>query len=436
MGFFNLFDFAAQDARPLLTTMASWIMTSPKSAEHDVSFDLTTPLSPRKGPIRPRLSPKPVFLPLEVVLSIIETAYYDDPIPDESLLKQCALVCRAWSGPAQKLLFSRVTLRTQSACDAFCGAVNRSTAWGCKLGDAVTRLKVVMDHKQPYGLSPLSFAHAVTLCPNLYELNLALYGSTTSGPGGIGEADVSRMRRAAPSFDGETLELLRAGPMITALQFSNWSENQHSITQLLEVWPTLKSLVISGTPPQPPSPFIEPFGCSLEEVRMNFQSPPSFEFVDWLLHNSADTLRVLELEREPSLHLLEYLINTHGHALHSLSIPSCVSPEHALAVQKCKQLKELRIENPATSPRLYKRIPEGMEHIAVGLNRNTALQPVIDAIKAGSSLKTVTVNVFDDGEKHPLFSVLKMACAYEGVELTIMKNLQMFRSSMVTTESF
>jgi len=287
-----------------------------------------------------------------------------------------------------------------------------------------------MDHNQPFGISQHSFAQAVMLCPNLYELNLALYGTVAPGQDVVGSPNVSRMRRPAPSFDDNTLTLLKSGPMITALQFSNWSENQHSITQLLDVWPSLKSLAISGTPPQPPSPFLEPFGYSLEEVRMNFQSPPSIEFVDWLLHNSRDTLRILELEREPSVHLLDHLVNTHAAALQSLAIPSCSSPEHASAVQKCQRLRELRIEGPAITPKLYKDIPEGLEHLALGVNRNSVLQPVIDKIKSNEFMKVLTVNLYDGGDQHPSLSVLKMACAYQGIELRILKDIQVYRSTM------
>ncbi|RDB29613.1 hypothetical protein Hypma_016112 [Hypsizygus marmoreus] len=442
MGFFDLLDLSSPETRPILNflpALVSRFMTSPKAVEHDVSFDLTT--SPiRQVALRRPHRPSSVRLPLEVVLSIIEAAYYDNNQPDESLLKQCSLVCRAWSGPAQKLLFSHVTLRTETACDSFRDAVDRSTARGRGLGDAVTRLRVVMDHNQPFGITQHSFGDAVTLCPNLYELNLALYGCAAPGEDVVGVPDVSRMRRPAPSFDETTLTLLRSGPKISALQFSNWSENQYSITQLLDVWPSLKSLAISGTPPQPPSPVLEPFACSLEELRMNFQTPPSLEFVSWLLHNSSETLRVLEFEREPSTQLLEHLINEHHSTLVSLSLPSCPSSDLAAAVQKCRQLKDLRVEHQSVTPKLFRDLPESLEHIALGLNRNTHLQPVIDTVRSTESIKVLTLNISDGGDQHPLFPVLKMACAYQGVDMRIVRDIKMFRSMMrgdpVPTSSF
>lgn len=407
------------------------MLVSPREIEHHVSFDLRTSYRkmPSHPPHRSSRHSTPVPLPLEVVLCIIEAAFYEDHEPDEDLLKSCALVCRAWSGLAQKLLFSRVTLRTQSACESFSGAVKRSTERGRALGNAVIRLRVVLDHNQPYGLTQQSFGLAFTMCPNLYELNIALYGCAAPGEDVVGIPDITRLRRPAPSFDDQTLSLLKSGPNITALQVSNWSENRHTVAQLLDLWPTLKSLSISGTPPQAPPDSPEPFPCSLEELRMNFQSPPSIDFMNWLLHNSLDTLRILDLEREPPTQLLDYLVNAHGHTLHSLSLPSL--NDHTRVLLKCQQLRELRIEAPGALGKLHKELPETLEHIAFGLDRNTALQPVLEAVRSNDSIKSVTVNLWNGGELHPQFSALKISCAYRGVELRVTSEIQTFRAMTV-----
>lgn len=436
MGFFNFFELSSPRTRPFLEYLPAPVatfFTAPKAVEHDLSFDLTTSYPPRKMPIRRIMrSPTPVHMPLEVVLSIIEAAYYDEDLEaNDALLKNCSLVCKSWSIPAQKLLFSRATIRTQRAYQAFQDAVDRSTERGRMLGNAVVRMRVVLDHNQPYGLSQRSFAHAVTLCPNLYELNLALYGCAAPGEDIVGIPAESRMRRPAPSFDEQTLALLKSGPRITALQFSNWSENQHSVNQLLDVWPTLKSLVISGTPPKLPAASSKPFACALDELRMNFQTPPSVDFMKWLLHNSAHSLRILELEREPSAHLLEYLVDAHGATLHSLALPACGSHEHALAVQKCNELRELKLEGSWASPMVFRKLPEVVQHIALGLDQDTALQPVLEVVKSKDSLKVVTVHIWDGGDQHPQLSALKIACAYHGVELRMTKDIGVFRSMIV-----
>ncbi|KAJ7651613.1 hypothetical protein DFH06DRAFT_1331566 [Mycena polygramma] len=370
----------------------------------------------------------PPRLPLELSIKIIEEASYDHQSGDAStahFLTQCALVCRDWAVPAQKILFSSVSLASQRACVAFTAAVDPATPRGRMLRNSVLRMRVVLDHNQPFGLSQQSFAHAVVACPNLLELNLALYGCASPGKDVVGLRDILR---TAPSFDESTLDLLKSGPPIRALQFSNWSENNHSITQLLDVWPSLKSLTVSGTPPKLPSTSIGPFPCALEELRMNFQTSPSVDFMKWLLHNSTLSLRVLELEREPLSELLEYLVEAHGGTLRSLAIPACTSHEHAQAVQKCLKLQELRVENPWMTPVLYRGLPAGLQHVALALDQDTNLQPVLDAVRSGKSLQAVTLQVWEGGERNPQLPVLKLVCAYRGIGLVITKDIRRFRS--------
>ncbi|KAJ7204348.1 hypothetical protein GGX14DRAFT_646704 [Mycena pura] len=396
---------------------------------YDVSYTSTT----RDQPLDTcALSTMPVspHLPLEIVINIIEEAYHSDAQlgTRARFLQQCALVCRDWSFPAQKLLFSNIVLTTRTSCAAFLAAVDRSTPRGRMLGDAVVRLKVVLDHNQPFGLSQESFAHAVSACPNLFELNLALFGCASPGKDVVGLPDVLRMRRPAPSFEDATLDRLRTGPQIRALQFSNWSENQHSIIQLLDVWPSLESLAVSGTPPKLLPTSLAPFPCALKEFRMNVQTSPSVDFMKWLLHNSAQSLRVLELEREPSSELLDFLVEAHQGTLRSLALPACTTHDHAQAVHKCQQLQELRVENPWVTPVLYRPLPTDLRHLALAIDQDTGLQSVLDAVRTSESLKTVTLQVWDSGERNPQLPVLKLACAYRGIDLKIIKDIQLFRS--------
>ncbi|KAF8899301.1 hypothetical protein BD779DRAFT_1607792 [Infundibulicybe gibba] len=370
-------------------------------------------------------------LPLELVLAIVEAAYYTDALePNDRLLQDCSLVCKRWSLPVQKLLFTRVTLRSGPACNAFQAAVDRSTERGRALGDSVVRLRVIMDNNQPFSLPESSFARAVLLCPRLYELDLALYGCATPGEDVVGAPDLARMRRPAPLFDQSTLASLRSGPNITALRFDNWSENQSSIIQLLDVWTTLKSLTISGTPPQLPSITHQPFPCSLEQLRVNFQTPPSIDFMKWLLHNSAQTLRVLELEREPPAHFLDFLVASHSQSLSSLSLPACQLQEHVSAIHKCTRLQEIKLEHPWTSPLIYRKLPSTLQHLAFSIDKDTALQPVLETIKTRPSLSVISVHVWAGGEAHTQLPALKIACAFRGITLRITHDIALFRSMM------
>ncbi|KAJ8507162.1 hypothetical protein ONZ45_g10436 [Pleurotus djamor] len=147
MGFFNLLDLSS---------------SGPSAVEHSVSIDLTTAYPPRRQPLRRIVKiPTPVHMPMEVILTILEAAYYDENLQaNDKLLKDCALVCRSWSIPAQKLLFSHVTLRTERACSAFLDAVNPASERGRMLAESVVRMRTVLDLNQPYQLSQSSFARA------------------------------------------------------------------------------------------------------------------------------------------------------------------------------------------------------------------------------------------------------------------------------------
>lgn len=370
---------------------------------------------------------------MELVMSILEAAYDDhEPVTYSALLKNASLVCKGWSSVAQKLLFRNVTLSNQTAYIAFQEAVDRATPRGCMLGDAVVRMKVVLDQNQPYRLSHRSFARAVSLCPNLYELSVSLYGEGAPGTDIVGVPDASRMKRSAPSFDERTLAALRAGPKISALQFCNWSDNSTSLLQLLDVWPSLSSLDISGTTPQLPSDTVEPFPCALRELRTNFQLSPSIEFMRWLLHHSTGTLRVLDLAREPTPDMLDYLVSEHGSTLESLGLPTCGTHESAAAVRKCAELKELKIESAWAAPMLYKSLPRGMQHLAFGVDADTPLQPVIQAIKKSEDLRVVTMHVWHGGERHPLLANVRIACAIKGVELRLTNDVPAFRAITVS----
>ncbi|KAF9019624.1 hypothetical protein BDZ89DRAFT_992366 [Hymenopellis radicata] len=402
-----------------------WYRNTTRASPHDLSFAITPsyPHPRRSQPIS--RSPRSRF-PLEIVLAIIEHAQFDDSLQvDRSLLRACSLVCTEWSTAAQKLLFRNVILRSSSDYASLQMAVDSTTAKGRVLGDAIRHLRVILDHNQPLGLSERLFAEAVLLCPNLRELNLSLFGSASPGRDIIGSPSYLRMRRPAPSFDEGTLALLRCGPQISRLQFTNWSDNQLSLTQLLSVWPMLASLSIGGTAPELPPIASEPFPCALAELNMNFQHPPSLDFMDWLLHNSTETLRVVGLEQDPSTRFLEYLVDMHGSKLESVSLPSC-SHDQARALHRCSALRQLIVESPLATPLCYRNPSHCLEHMALGLNRMTPLQGVMDSIKSQHSLKAVTVHLWG-GEEHSSFSSLKIACAYRGIPIRVTRDIRVFR---------
>ncbi|KAI5995360.1 hypothetical protein EDC04DRAFT_1210164 [Pisolithus marmoratus] len=404
---------------------------SPKAIPEDISFDLTVAAPPRGYCMATTASPRvPISgIPLEIVLHILELAHLNDNHePDTQLLASFSLTCRSWSFHAQKLLFRRVRLHSEATYESFVFAVDRSTTRGIALGNAVHQLHVVLDDNQHTPLERVSFARAITLCPNLHEINLSVYGfSELARSGHVAE----RVQRPAPPFAEHVLDLIRTGPEISHLHFSNWSDNDDMIVQLLTVWPSLKTLSITGKTPHL-SPALKRRPCypgTLEKLRMNCQVEPSLDFLEWLLHTSADSksLRGIELNREPSFHLLDFLVEHHGEQLHTLSLPSCTTHKHAHAVIRCRALREFRTERAWTLPTIFRHLPEHVRHLAFGMDPSTPLQHIVELVKTKDELESVAVNVWR-GDCERQLGALKMACAFRGVELRITRDICLHRA--------
>ncbi|THH01585.1 hypothetical protein EW145_g6891 [Phellinidium pouzarii] len=381
------------------------------------------------------LSSSASCIPAEIILAVLELAYYDEDMqPDVQLLADCAVVCRAWSAPAQSLIFRHVSLRSGSAVSSFCSAVDRSTSRGRALGDLVVRLHVTLDHNHPDQPSHHAFAHAVCLCPNLYELDIALYGCAQDL---AGSRDTACGLRAVSSLDSITIGLLREGPRIRSLKLSNWSIDSGRLAfQLLAgVWPSLTAVSLRGTPPCFPASeekALKPSICNLIQVEFNFQRDPGLDFVSWLLSSSCHSLRCLEFGREPSPEFLGAVLRQYGPSLESLSIPSCTSPQQIIAVQNCERLKEIRLESASVFPILLKQLPSTVEHLAFAINKDTLLYLLVNFVKAQPNLKALTVHFWDGGNEHPQLPNLKIACAYKGVELLFTRSIQCFRATVVS----
>jgi len=387
---------------------------------------------------------RPIDIPPELVLHILEEAYRTEDLTDgRSLLKNCALVCRAWSPLAQKLLFRDVALRDEPSFASFRRAVDPRSSRGRTLGHCVLRLGIVIDIKNRLCLSHASFAQAVVLCPNLYELRLSLFSRV---PGGERIFGVPRPTSRASGFDETVIQSLRSGPMVTSLQLSNWTDDYHILPQLLDTWPAIKSLALNGVAAHLPDASIRPPPpCALERLRMNVQFSPNADFMSWLLRNSAGVLRILHFDRDPSAAMLDSVFDVHAETLESLAIPTCSSYEHVPSMRRCRRLRELKLYNPWAVHTVLKQLPCDVEHIALGVTRNTVLNAVLEMVRShqvgeevvadgatGPRLKDVIVYVYDGGERHPLLPALQVACACKGVRLRLTRDVRDLRALFVS----
>nr|GAT57404.1 predicted protein [Mycena chlorophos] len=399
---------------------------SPFSRLYDLFFSAAS-----QQPCTSLTAPRHAQLPLEIVIHILEEACASeqDPAP---LLRNAALVCRDWSFIAQPLLFRDVVLASQTACDAFLSAAHKGSARGHMLANAVSQMKVVLDANQPQALSQQSFARAVIACPNLCELDVAMYGRDDLNS----SANHSTTRRSVPTFDASTLDVLRAaGPRMKSLHFNNASDSDACIFQLLDVFSSLESLALSGTPPKLPAMLHAPrYPGVVQELRLNCQTAVSVDFIRWLLGNSEESqLKTLELEREQPMEVVDHLVATHANSLRSLAVPACTTHDMAAAVNKCTNLDELRIEHPWVTPVLVKALSRKLQRLAIALDQDSVVQPWVDYVRHAERLEALTVQVWgtqnESVQQQQLPPpALMMACAYRGTMLETTQDIKVFRS--------
>ena len=368
-------------------------------------------------------------MPAEIVVAILEAVQASGSSAENNrTLASSALVCRDWSIIAQKILFRRVSLASAPALQGFMNAVAPSTPRGSMLAETVQALRCVIDAKQPRGISQLDFARAVLQCPKLSELTLAVYGDISRAVR-VPHSGVQRCTKVSSSlFDDEVLSLLQTGPSITALRFDNWSDNAFALSQLLEVFPSITSLNITGTTPALSSPTL-PSPCALTQLRMNLRTPPSTEFIQSLLRSEASSLRVLEFKRSPTPQLLEDLLVQHCGTLESLTLPSCASLECAAALACCTRLRNLHIEDLWTASNAKHSLPPTLETLAFTVDKQTALEPILETVKSSTSLRAVTMHVLAAGASHAQLPSLKMECAMQGIEYRSLNTIQEFRAT-------
>ncbi|KAI0095132.1 hypothetical protein BDY19DRAFT_988898 [Irpex rosettiformis] len=424
MGIFAFLDYFRLPAQ-LLCQRVYYTDTVPQDIHHEAQSSCTHAPAPRD-------TQRSLHVPLEVVIHVL--SYIDEDEDDgasKETLTSCALVSKHWSFAAQEYLFRRVTLRSASAFDSFAAAVRDASPRGRALASAVKRMHCIVDDKQPHSLSLSKFTQAVTLCPNLQSLHLALFSAPLASEGTVVTGNGNCSSSPTLAFTDDVLSALRNGPRISTLRFDNWSDDETALVQLLHNLPSVTALAVSGKTPSLPSPSLESSSCALQEIRLNFQTTPSTEFLVWLLHNSKGVLRSLEFQREPSITLLEHLVTEHCDTLESLALPACASQEGAALLERCTRLRELRLENAWVAPGVRRVLPSSLERLAIAVDKETPLQPVIQAIKRSEALSSITLQVWAEGERHPQLAAVKVACAARGIQLKVMRDIHVFRTIKV-----
>ena len=281
---------------------------------------------------------KPMGLPIELWIDILCEAQYNDGIARYKWIKRYALVCRAWRLHAQQLLFAHVILRTASRCKTFVGGLRSITdeEHAERLKRSIRTLSMTVDHQDIY-------AEAISLCSNLWELNVCLYHASFR-PG----------------------VLTKLSPPATLRALSVRAHHYTALFQLLVHFPDIEFLEVNCNSAQDPFPDstspAPPW--RLRELRYTNLRRGTQGFVEWAVSGRAagskETLEVLHVQSasfDPSSVSALGLTR-----LRSLIVP-CVTDGDDLS--QLIQLQEIGMTCPRHPPPAFLPLPPGIQHISM-----------------------------------------------------------------------
>ncbi|KAJ7784560.1 hypothetical protein B0H16DRAFT_1402542 [Mycena metata] len=326
-----------------------------------------------------------MHVPEELICLILAQVYRENPFfpPDYSTLLSCALVNSQWRGPAQTLLFRRVTLEAASAFGQFADTTkNRALLTHVRtlaiaLESPVTTLVSILGH-----------------CPQLYELSISARGLFSLGPQGIS-------RIAAVVRD--------ASISVRSLHLIDASVQSPVLYELLDLFPTVEFLFLGVEIASAP-PASAPASFHLYELTL--QRTPSSEVLAWLLSTSGTSLRILELRDLPSPNTYLDLATCCPH-LQSLRLMRYNSHSGAI-LRQCTNLLELVLLNVPMFTAL-RELPLTLEHFEVAIQTYTASVDLGLVISAVNSLPRLRILTFiGDSEQIPL---LQSTCDAKHVTL-------------------
>ena len=322
------------------------------------------------------------------------------------------------------LLFRHVSLRSHVAFDALFNAMS-SDASRRRLARHVRSLSAVFDPQQPGRLHAFSFTQAVSLFPNLSELDLSFYPPPKLFP--------SNVRKSEPFvvLEDEALSMLRSGPRITALRLANWSNDTSLLGTFLSLYHgSLRTLSLRGNPSSfsvPPTPTA--LSTPLYPISLTLE--PSLALIpalmNWLTDpKDAPRIHTLEFTRQPEPAVLTALLAAHSSTLKTLALPTLtVADAAAVAAHGCPRLEALRTEHPyATLP--SRLLSARLRHVALAAGPAVAL--IREEARAGGRLERMSVVTWrGDEEERETVRVLKALCAQLGIRAEFERDVVAFR---------
>lgn len=355
-------------------------------------------LSQSPGALRPTMELAPI-LPLELILSIIEKAFYERPgfrDPDYQTLLACSLVHSSWATSVQTLIFRHVTYKRGRSFSMSYHLTGPSNPRSEALLSHLRILEIGLGSSSTAECTPRNLLNIISRLPYLYELSLHINGIFS-----LRWDTVSDLRTIATA----------TWPGVRALRVLDCSVQSPILYELLSVFPTVQFLTIGtemATPPiTPPIP-----GLQLYELVL-FRTLPS-EILTWLLANSTTSLHILELRDLPGSHMPPVL-EKHGPHIRALRLMR-YNAQAAAIVRICTNLAELIIMNIPQFISLP-TLPPSLEHFGF-VNQayvsSVVLRPVIEAINKLPNLRTLSCDL---DPSHDGFLLLEETCAAKHITM-------------------
>ncbi|KAI0060012.1 hypothetical protein BV25DRAFT_1012717 [Artomyces pyxidatus] len=359
-------------------------------------------------------------VPLELVFKIFEHVYYlPEGSPDRKTLAACAIVCKAWTSEAQRLLFIHTKIGSKGCAVAtqIQYIINKPA-----LGTYIRSLQIsVSPRRHPmysrnYHISEAEFVTLVSQLSQLYQLTA---------------------RFMMTSLDATTVDKLSQIPLrLQAVDMmSSPSTNSSVIYQLFEIWPSIQFLCVRMAIPDPPQDTPRP-PFSLYELRMIY--PMSRSALEWFIPPSqidtAKPLQILDVGDMMTQDYSEDLVLAHAPRLRSLSIMN--EPKSGF-FDTFTCLEEFAMRCVPLSARTP---PETVQHLGLYVKLGDLVKPLlftIAMIRTLPRLRCVTVHGIM--ERHKECEDLRAACREKGVDLVITNNPTMFalpQQELVPVDTF
>ncbi|KAH8104628.1 hypothetical protein BXZ70DRAFT_599700 [Cristinia sonorae] len=349
------------------------------------------------------------LLPQELIEKVLQHVYYNTDLsrPDYGTLLACCLICKTWSGQAQRMLFLSIVLNTTTAGSLITSTSDHTQALLASVRcldleeKLETRTQINSMHMaDDQVLVESTLIAAITRCTGLYELSFR----------------VKNLHKFSDKTVIQLFQLARRADIrpLRAVKLPTFGVLSPLLFQIMQIWPTIQFVrlgqELGAIHPRSLTPTFQLYELTLLRVPTR-----NVEAIEWLLSASIGHLRILHLRDEPGK-AYDNIFQIHGPHLESLRLYNQNKRTSAL-LRMCPNLKEFVITILSDFLPL-ENLPESLEHLSFRnyiWAKNNRLVSVIDAIDKLPNLRVVSCD--PNGKSHPDWSTLEEKCLKRGINL-------------------